>query len=39
MATDIEDLTSVVISYEIYERSLQQVSIISYEMTTRVKFC
>ena len=36
---DIEDLTLVVISYEIYETSLWQVSYISYEMTTSVRFC
>ena len=35
----IEDLTRVVISYEIYKTSLWRVSQISYEMTTRVRFC
>ena len=35
----IEDLTRVVISKEIYERSLQRDSLISYEMTTSVRFC
>ena len=34
----IEDLTLVVISYEIYETSLRRVSKISYEMTTSVRF-
>ena len=35
----IEDLTQVVISYEIYERSLQRVSqiSISYEMTLSIR--
>ena len=33
----IEDLTRVVISYEIYEASLWRVS--SYEMTTSIRFC
>ena len=28
----------MVISYEIYETSLRRVSLISYEMTTRVRF-
>ena len=37
--TKIEDLTLVVISYEIYETSLRRVSEISYEMTTSVRFC
>ena len=32
----IEDLTLVVISYEIYETSLRRVS---YEMTSSVRFC
>ena len=36
---DTEDLTQVVISYEIYETSLWRVSQISYEMTTCVRFC
>ena len=35
----IEDLTLVVISYEIYETSPRRVSWISYEMTTSVRFC
>ena len=35
----IEDLTRVVILYEIYETSLRRVSYISYEMTTSVRFC
>ena len=34
-----EDLTRVVISYEIYETSFRRVSSISHEMTTRVRFC
>ena len=34
-----EDLRRVVISYEIYKTSLRQVSLISYEMTTKVRFC
>ena len=34
----IEDFTQVVISYEIYEMSLQRVSEISYEMTMSVRF-
>ena len=34
----IEDLTRVVISNEIYE-SLQRDSLISYEMTTSIRFC
>ena len=33
-----EDLTRVVISYEIYETSLRRVSSISYELTTSVRF-
>ena len=37
--TDIEDLTLVVISYEINERSIWRVSYILYEMTTSVRFC
>ena len=37
--THIEDLTRVVISYEIYETSLRRVSWISYEMTTSVRLC
>ena len=36
---DIEDLTRVVISYEIDETSIRRVSSISYEMTTWVRFC
>ena len=35
----MEDLTRVVISYEIYETSLRRVSQFSYEMTTSVRFC
>ena len=35
----IEDLTQVVISYEICETRLRRVSIISYEMPTSVRFC
>ena len=35
----IEDLTRVVILYEIYETSLRRVSSISYEMTTSVRYC
>ena len=38
ITTLIEDLTGVVISYEIYETSLRRVSCISYEMTTSVRF-
>ena len=34
-----ENLTPVVISYEIYETSLRRVLIISYEMTRSVRFC
>ena len=34
-----EDLTFMVILYEIYETSLRRVSYISYEMTTSVRFC
>ena len=34
----IEDLTRVVISYDIYETSLRRVSQISYGMTTSVRF-
>ena len=34
-----EDLIRVVISYEIYEKSLWRVSQISYEITTSVRFC
>ena len=36
--TDIEGLIQVVISYEIYEMSRTLV-VISYEMTTNVRFC
>ena len=36
---NIEDLTQVVISYEIYETSLRRVSSISYKMNTSVGFC
>ena len=39
MMYEIKDLTRVVISYEIYETSLRRVSLISYEMTTSVRFC
>ena len=35
----MEDLTRVVISYEIYETSRRRVSQFSYEMTTSVRFC
>ena len=35
----IEDLTRVAISYEIYETSLRRVAYISYEMSTSVRFC
>ena len=35
----ILDLTRVVISYEIYVTRLWRVSLISYEMITRVRFC
>ena len=35
---DIDDLTLVVISYEIYETSLRRVSLISYETTTSARF-
>ena len=35
----IEDLTRMVISYEIYETRQRLVSYISYEMTTPVRFC
>ena len=35
----LEDLTRVVISYEIYETSLRRVSLISYELTASVRFC
>ena len=34
-----EDLTLMVILYEIYETSLRRVSYISYEMITSVRFC
>ena len=34
----IEELTRVVIPYEIYETNLRRVSSISYEMTTGVRF-
>ena len=37
---NIDDLlTRVVISYEIYETSLRRVSLISYEMITRIRSC
>ena len=36
---NIEDLTLVVISYEVNETSLWRVSKISYEMTTSIRFC
>ena len=36
---EIDDLTLMVISYEIYENSLWRVPLISYEMTTSVRFC
>ena len=36
---NIQDLTRVIISYEIYETSLRHVSLISYGMTTSVRFC
>ena len=35
----IEDLSRVVISYEIYETSLRRVSYTSYEMTMSERFC
>ena len=35
----IEDLTQVVILYEVYKTSLQKVSYIWYEMTMSVRFC
>ena len=35
----IENLTRVIISYNIYETSLQRVLYISYEMTTSIRFC
>ena len=37
--SDIEDLTLVIILYEIYETSLRRVSSVSYVMTTSVRFC
>ena len=36
---EIEELTLVVIKYEIYEMSLRRVSLISCEMITSVIFC
>ena len=37
--SNIEDLTRVLISYEIYETNLRRVSSILYEMITSVRFC
>ena len=39
IGSDIEELTLMVISYEIYETSLRRVSQISYKMTMSVRFC